>query len=37
MSEINFWNPCPETGRLVRTAKMSVPLFLFILFVDGKF
>ncbi|GAA6050393.1 hypothetical protein JCM3770_004015 [Rhodotorula araucariae] len=22
MSEINFWNPCPETGRLVRTAKI---------------
>ncbi|GAA6033167.1 hypothetical protein JCM8097_002978 [Rhodosporidiobolus ruineniae] len=22
MSEINFWNPCPNTGRLVRTAKI---------------
>ncbi|GAA5972399.1 hypothetical protein JCM11641_001825 [Rhodosporidiobolus odoratus] len=22
MSEINFWNPCPDTGRLVRTAKI---------------
>ncbi|GAA5948023.1 hypothetical protein JCM10213_007025 [Rhodosporidiobolus nylandii] len=22
MSEINFWNPCPETGRLVRTGKI---------------
>lgn len=22
MSEINFWNPCAETGHLTRTSKM---------------
>jgi len=27
-SEINFWNPDPETGRLIRTGKMCVPLSL---------